>query len=146
MENQETFSFDNETIENGETSVALYNSTDATVIQMDDNPSDNSTSDTPIYDGALDYMEVLTHMSETLDKIYETVSANSVSDNYIVVTVSQNEPKCDSVSDNTVSCNTVKNPLITTKLEDYSLTDSLLLVLCYVVVCGVLVGIFFDKK
>lgn len=145
MENQENYSIDNETIENGETSATLSNSNDATVIQMDDNPSDNSTSDTPIYDGALDYMEVLTHMSETLDKIYETVSANSVSDNYIVVTVSQNEPKCDSVSDNTVSCNTVKNPLITTKLEDYNLTDSLLLVLCIVALFGVLVGIFFDK-
>lgn len=46
-----------------------------------------------------------------------------------------------SVSDNSVS----QNAIMTTKLEDYSLTDSLLLVLIVIVLISSFVGIFFRK-
>lgn len=45
------------------------------------------------------------------------------------------------VSDNSIS----QNAIMTTKLEDYSLTDSLLLILIIVVLLSSFVGIFFRK-
>lgn len=45
------------------------------------------------------------------------------------------------VSDNSIS----QNAIMTTKLEDYSLTDSLLLVLIVITLISSLVGIFFRK-
>lgn len=46
-----------------------------------------------------------------------------------------------SVSDNTVS----QNAIITTKLEDYSLTDSLLLILIVLIFCFGIINLFFRK-
>lgn len=45
------------------------------------------------------------------------------------------------VSENSIS----QNAIITTKLEDYSLTDSLLLILIIITLISTLVGIFFRK-
>lgn len=93
-----------------------------------------------------DYMELLEHINSQLAEISQQLSENTVSGNTAdipyVPTVSENNITV-TVSENSIE--PIENALISTKLTDYSLTDSLLLIIVFILLIGNILTFVFMK-
>lgn len=106
-----------------------------------------------VYIEGPDYTESLDNLSGQLDRIIELLEYQQemmISQNALDEKPEEEEEKeiviNVTVSENTVSENTVsENALLTTKLTEYSLTDSLLLVICLLLLFFIVVSLFFRK-
>lgn len=106
-----------------------------------------------VYIEGPDYTESLDNLSGQLDRIIELLEYQQemmISQNALDEEPEEEEEKeivvNVTVSENTVSENTVsENALLTTKLTEYSLTDSLLLVICLLLLFFIVVTFFFRR-
>lgn len=93
-----------------------------------------------------DYMELLEQINSRLAEISQQLSENTVSGNTAdipyVPTVSENNITV-TVSENSIE--PIENALISTKLIDYSLTDSLLLIIVFILLIGNILTFVFMK-
>jgi hypothetical protein len=108
---------------------------------------DNSDVEVPITVTDPSCEELLQQILEQLQLLNEkelTVSANSVPADYYVPSVSENNITV-TVSQNTVSENSIENAIVTTKLKDYGLTDSLLLIIVFILLIGNILTFIFLK-
>ena len=107
-----------------------------------------------VYIEGPDYTESLDNLSGQLDRIIELLEYQQemmISQNALPDEEPEEEEEKEivvnvTVSENTISENTVsENALLTTKLTEYSLTDSLLLVICLLLLFFIVVSLFFRK-
>lgn len=131
MENETIITFPSEDSEETLQTVQTTNS-------MDNDAQSSAENCDALNDGGVND-ELLLRIADTLDKIYYSVSENSVSANNVTVTVDYPEVPTETEAE------VVSNPLITTKLSEYGLTDSLLLVIALVLLLFVFVTALWHK-